>query len=358
LDEDKIMIDFTTVSREFRSVVSRRRGLLTFLGSVFAALGIFLQNALQQGSLPPALEGILSHIFAFYAVMLMVPCLILALRIAKLHGGMVLNGMLYARLMQEQTFTKPGQPDRAARHNFLGVSFLIFLLVAAIAGFSATVLALAFKAHLAWAVPFSGVVIVVLLLLYFRFHRQAVGFARLKIDNEPCAPFSRDEWEAHVSGSLEDTNEDMLTIIAFVGLIVFSVFEILSGLGNLGPQDTDLAPKDVQKHGPWVYCLFMATTCLMGLITYVRLRVAVGSFSLQIDPNDRPFRPLRLTDSLLGYLLLAFLLAVSVHLLVVTLFPVTEDHLPGLLLLDAAVFGLAVLAEQITLVLARRRYQP
>src|SRR5437016_3803947 len=136
------MIDYQTVTREFRSLVHRRRELMTFLGSVFAASGIFLHNALK-GSLPPSLVGLKDYLFIFYAVLLMVPTLILALRMAKLHGGMVLNGILYARLMQGQIFTRAGDPRRAARHNFLGVSFLQFVLMDLLAAFSATVLAVA-----------------------------------------------------------------------------------------------------------------------------------------------------------------------------------------------------------------------
>ena len=92
------MIDFSTVTREFRSLIGRRRELQTLLGSVFAGLGIFLQNSLQ-GNLPTSLGGIQRHLFAFYAIMLMVPSLILALRMARLHGGLVLNGILFAHLM-------------------------------------------------------------------------------------------------------------------------------------------------------------------------------------------------------------------------------------------------------------------
>src|SRR6516165_1789630 len=106
------MIDFQTVTREFRSLVRRRRELMTFFGSVFAVSGIFLHNALK-GSLPLSLRPMQGYVFVFYAVMLMVPTSILALRMAKLHGGMVLNGILYARLMQEQSFTRPGDPRRA-----------------------------------------------------------------------------------------------------------------------------------------------------------------------------------------------------------------------------------------------------
>src|SRR5262245_30257398 len=136
------MIDFTTVAGEFRSLVHRRRAMMTFLGSLFAASSLFLQNHLQ-GNLPPALARIQDHGFVFYALMLMAPCLVLALRLARLHAGMVLTGMLYARLMQEQNWTKPQDIDRASRHNWFGVSFIQSQLTGLIAAFSASLLTLA-----------------------------------------------------------------------------------------------------------------------------------------------------------------------------------------------------------------------
>ena len=132
------MIEFTAVSREIRSLVARRRELLTFLGSVFAALGIFLQNTLH-GELPRSLLGLEEHVFATYAFMLMVPSLIMALRLARMHGGMVINGILFARLSQEHSETaKPGAEENAARLNLFGLSFLMFLLASFLAAFSAT----------------------------------------------------------------------------------------------------------------------------------------------------------------------------------------------------------------------------
>src|SRR5438874_454451 len=165
------MIEFTTVTREFRSLVHRRRMLMTFLGSVFAATGVLLHNVLV-GKLPRELSPIRQYIFSLYALMVMVPALILALRMARLHGGMTLNGILYARLMQEQDFTGKGDPQRAARHNFFGVSFLQFLLMDLFAGASATLLALSLDANLLLAALIGAGVFVVWLGLYFRFHRQ------------------------------------------------------------------------------------------------------------------------------------------------------------------------------------------
>jgi hypothetical protein len=366
------MIDFISVSREIRSLLSRRRELLTFLGSAFAALGIFLQNVLR-GDLPESLRGLTGHVFATYALLLLVPSLLLALRLAKLNAGMTLNGILYARLMQAQEFTTRPGPEAlraAGRVNVFGVSFLMFLLAALLAGFAAALLELAVNAVpatfveavarplgvspfavSAWMAALVGAAVALaVLLLYLRFHRQAVSFALFKSAHDACAPFEREPWEAHQAESLREANHDMITLLALVGLIVFSAFEGLSGLGHATAR-ADLPSEQVQQFGPLAYGLLMTVTCFLGLVTYVRLRLAVGVRSLQLDPTDRPFRPLRLTDSLLGYMLLAFLFVVSLHFL---LYP----YLPGrpLLLADAAAFGAALLAEQLSLVIAGRRY--
>jgi hypothetical protein len=352
------MIDYTTVTRELRSLVSRRRELLTFLGSVFAAMGIFLQNVLQ-GGLPRALDPVRGHAFAVYSFLLMVPSLILALRLARLNAGMTLNGILYQRLMQEQNFTQKGSLEtqkRAGRLNPVGVSFLMFLLTDLIAGFSAGLLALALSAPPLLAFAVGGAVVAAWLGLYLYFHYQAVRFALAKAASEGCSPFDREQWEAHTAGSLEDSNHDMITVLALVGLMVFSAVEGMSGLGKvIGTNDVDLPSTQVQEHGPAAYGLLMMVTCFFGLVTYLRLRIAVGNRSLELDATDRPFRPLRLTDSLLGYLLLAFLFTVSLHFFLAGEFFREEAHWPLLLVIDGAAFLLTVVAEQLTLVLAGMR---
>lgn len=347
------MIDFTLVSREVRSLVARRRELLTFLGSLFAALGIILHNGLQ-GGLPQSLKDLESHGFAIYAFMLLVPSIILALRLARLNAGMILNGVLYQKLMQHQDFTTKSTPERlvrAARLNYFGVSFLMFLLTDLIAGFSATLLGLALKVDYGPAIGMGAGVSVAGLLIYHYFHHQAGAFAQKRMEADSCTPFDRDQWEAHQAGSLEDINHDMIAILGLVGLMVFSGIEGLSGLGRA--KSVDLSSDQVQEHGPTVYGVLMTTTCLMGLVTYLRLRIAIGTFSLLIDPKDRPYRPFRLTDSLLGYMLLAFLLSLSLHVL---LYPHLKNYGPGLLLsIDASVFVLAVLGEQLVLIMAGQK---
>jgi hypothetical protein len=358
------MLDYTTVTREIRSVVSRRRELLTFLGSVFAAMGLLLENIIQ-GLLPTSLNVLQGHAFAMYAFLLMVPSLILALRLARLNAGMTLNGVLYQRLMMDQDFTRKGSlqsQQRAAAINYFGVSFLMFLLSDLIAGFSVVILAVALGVPV-WLAPAIGAAVVVLWLgLYVRYHYRAARFALDKAAAESCVPFTRNEWEAHVAGSMEDANHDMIAILALVGLILFSGFESLSGLGRVkNAADTsgshiDLSAELVLNWGPVFYGLLMTATCVFGMVTYIRLRIAVGQRSLEADPTDQPFKPLRLTDSLLGYMILAFLFVVSLHFLVVALGFNDERHWLLLLTIDGAAFALAVVAEQVALVVAGRRY--
>jgi hypothetical protein len=352
------VIDFTMVSREVRSIISRRRELLTFLGTVFAAMGIFLQNVMQ-GGLPPTLGSLKEHLFAVYAFMLMAPSLIIALRLARLNAGMTLNGVLYARLMEEQTYTRRGTPEgrkRAARVNVFGVSFLMFLLSDLIAGFSAALLALALGTGPWVAAGVGAAVVALMFALYLRYHFRAASFAQSKAASETCAPFDRNEWEAHAAGSMSDGNHDMITIVALVGLIVFSGFEGLSGLGNVSNlEQPDLEANQVVDYGPAAYGFLMTVTAFFGLVTYLRLRVAISTRALELDPTDNPYRPLRLTDSLLGYMLVAFLFAVSLHVLLASLWLRDGRHWPVLLAVDAAAFALAVLAEQVTLVVAGRR---
>ena len=350
------MIDFQTVTKEFRSLITRRQELITFLGSVFAASGLFLANTLQ-GSLPKSLSSIEEHIFFFYAIMIMVPSLILALRMARLHAGMTLNGMLYARLMEEQTFTRKGNVEMASRHNVAGVSYLQFLLADFLAAFSTTILALTLSSSLAAALGFGGLVFFAWNLIYLRFHKNAVKIARAKIASEFCEGFGPGDWLEHVGASLEDANHGLIGNIGFVGLMIFSVFEVISGLGGVETRSPlDIQADHILRYGPAAYCVLMLVTCLAGLVIDLRLRVAVGRFSLELDPTDKPFRPFRLTDSFLGYVLLCFFTTVAVHLVMTQLVESMTDS--ARLGVDLVVFSIIVMAEPITLIVAGRRPQP
>lgn len=334
-------------AREIRSLVARRREVLTTLGGSFAALGIFLDNVLQ-GSLPPALKAVEGRVFATYTFLLLVPAILLALRLARLNAGMTLNGIVFARVMQEQAFTSKPDVARAGKLNRMGVSFLMSLLTDAIAGLSALLLALALGAPLAVAALAGAAVAGSCLFAYHRFHADAVRTAHAKIAAAAFDAPDRADWEAHMGGSLEDTNQDMISVLALTGLISFSAFQSMSGLG--GAHDGgDLPSETLRANGPVVYGVLMSVTCLLSLLTYLRLRLAAGAFSRALDPTDRPFRALRLTDSLLGYTLLAFLFALSLH---VTLFPALGED--ALLATSITAFVAAIVFEQIVVARAGR----
>lgn len=347
------MVDFETVSREIHGIIDRRRELYTFLGSVFAALGIFLQNALQ-GGLPESLGAVREHLFAFYAVMILVPSLVIGLRMGRLHGGLTLNGMLYARLVRDCPFAGPADPERASRRNFFGVSYLNFLLADLIAGFSAAVLALALHAPPVVAAAVGAVTVVAWLLLDGRFHRQAVAHARKRIAEDTFEAVERERWEVHVHATLKGGNQDLIGTVSFVGLMMFSTFEVLSSFGLIAEGSAvDIPPELAATFGPILFTALLLLTCVVGLLVYVRVRIAIGHNSLKLYPKDNPFRPLKLTDSLLGYTLLGFLFAVSLHLFLT----VSSDGRGGIgvLLADGVAFIGLIVAGQVALVVAGRR---
>ncbi len=348
------MIEFRAVAAEIRSLIGRRQELSTLLGSVFVAAGVFLENSIG-GNLPGPLVEVERHLFGFYAAILMVPSLILALRMARLHGGLVYNGILYARALEDQDFTARGNVLRAAAHNFAGISFVQFLLADFVAGFSTAVMALATGGSPGVAVGSALAVFAACLGTYFGWHRRSSRAALRLARSAPAAPTSRHDWEAHIAASLHDANREQLGVIGFVGLMSFSVFEVLSGLGQIRDgRRVDLGLEQVERFGPPAYAVLMLVTTLMGLVAYLRIRVAIGRFSIDLDPADRPFRPFVLTDSLLGYLLIAFFLAVAVHLLAVQVRPGLGAKV---LAIDGLAIVLAAAAEQATLVAAGRRYR-
>lgn len=332
------VLDFGTIGREIRSLVSRRRELMMFLGSLFAAMGIYLENVLE-GKLPGALARLEQRAFFTYSAAVLIPAVLIALRMAKMHAGMVINGTLYARVLHE-TLRPRMDPARSARLNWGGFSTQLFLLADLIAGLEAALLALAIGLGVTFAVAVGLALSALLFAVFLRMHRDASIFALRLAASAVVEPVAAEELEDHLAGSLEDCNHDMLACIAFVGLILFSVFESLSGLGAIRRTSLDIATQHVEAFGPIVYSVLAVVTSVVGATIYLRLAIAAGKLSLELDPTDRPFQPFKLTDSFLGYCLLAFFLGVSVHLL---LFPALHDR-PILWYADAAVIAIAVLA--------------
>lgn len=307
----QLVLDFTTVSREIRSIVARRRELLIFLGSMFGAMSLFLQKILD-GELPPMFRSLERHAFAAHALLVLVPCLILVLRVAKLHAGMTINGVFYARI--EGTLGRPADPSRAAKLNWLGVSASLVWLMNLLAAGEAAVLALALH-QTRFASIFAGVVVFVVCgIIFARFHANASRFALAAVRDARVEPVTLEELEEHWAASRSDANHDMIALNGFAGLMLFSTLENIAGFGKIGIAGADLAAADVEAFGPRIYAGLFMVVCAAVAAMYVRLVLAAAKFSLQLDPTDTPFRPFKLTDSLLGYLLIVFFLGVSVHL--------------------------------------------
>ena len=354
----RMTLDFGHVSREIRSIVSRRRELMLFLGSLFAGMGIYLQNILER-KLPPALSQLERSAFLTYSLALLIPSVLIALRVAKLHCGMIINGVLHAKILKE-TVAPERDPERAGRFNVAGVSTQLFLLTNLVAGFAAAILALATHWPAKTSCLFGVAAFCSLAFLFVAMHINARRFAQKLISDCVVEPFGgKEDVEDHDAESLRDCNHDMLTTISFVGLMLFSVFQGLSGLGGIAKGQTEITTDYIQRNGPVVFSLLLTATCFLSMIIYLRLLVSLGNFSLRLDPTDRPFRVLKLTDSFLGYCILTFFLAISTHVLLLPYFGSKADNsMATVWKMDLAVIAFALVCYVGTLLVAQKQSKP
>lgn len=350
---DRLTVDFSNVSGEIQSITARRRELLVFLGSMFAAMSLFLQKVLD-GELPEALKSIEHGAFFAHSLLVLVPTIITALRVAKLHGGLVINGVFYARAVNEvlaEGGTRKSLRD-AARLNYFGMSAMLFWLTGLLAGGESCLLALSCHAPIERAAALGVAAVVVLAIVFLVLHRQAARFALRAADSCRVEPFSEEEHERHLLDGRNEANRDMIAVTSFAGLMMFSSLECITGLANIGAANFDLAPQDVLRFGPVAYLtVWLVSCCFCGAI-YLRLAVAIGNFSLQLDPTDRPFRALKFTDTLLGYLLLVFFLIVGAHLAAYSRCGADD---PTVFAVDAIVGVAAAAAYPLTMFGAARR---
>lgn len=345
----ELVLDFGTVSREIRGIVARRRSLMLFLGSLFAAMSMFLQRVLDA-DLPVAFQGIEHRAFLAHALLVLAPCIVIALRVAKLHSGMVINGVFYCKL--EQSLGKPSSPEHAARLNIFGVSAALFYLVALLAAGEAGVLTLALHRPGLQAAGVSIVVFLLLAALFYRFHRKAAKFALGAIQHCRTEPLTQEELEDHWAESRGDCNHDLITLNSFAGLMLFSTLENITGFGSIAAAGAELTAADVQQQGPKIYSSLLVVVCVAAITMYLRLSTAIAKFSVQLDPTDLPYRPFKLTDTYLGYLLIVFFLVVAVHLTGIA----WGIHPPRLLVAADAAAALAPLsAYPLALVRAGRK---
>lgn len=310
----ELRLDFTTISSEIRSLVTRRRELMMFVGSLFAAMGLFLQKVLD-GELPESLRTLQQSAFFTYALFILVPTLIIALRIAKLHAGMVINGVFYRRALGSLTGTDDlaGQV-RAARLNFMGMSAAMFWLVSFLAACATALLALSLHVAAPQAVGIGVLAWGAMGVVFGAFHARAGRFAMAAAARCQVEPFSAEENEVHLVESRGDSNRDLISVVGFAGLMLFSTLECITGLGRIDATQADIAPVDVQRFGPTIFNLVLLVTCVGCLVIYLRQATAIADFSVQLDPTDRPYQSFKLTDTLLGYLLLVFFFGVATHL--------------------------------------------
>jgi hypothetical protein len=179
-----------------------------------------------------------------------------------------------------------------------------------------------------------------LLMFFLRIHARAARFALRAVENCLVEPLTREDDERHLAESRNDANHDLNACIGFVGLMLFASLEGISGVSDIAVANPGLAAPLAVQFGPLVYDVILLATCLANIFIYCRLSASIAEMSLRLDPTDTPYRPFKLTDTLLGYLLVVFFATIAVHL---TAYPYLGARLQWVWIIDGATAGLALL---------------
>ena len=308
------MITFAQVSAEFRGLVERRRRHLSFLFSTMAAYSILADGALH-GRLPKPIVAISGVILNVGAVSLMFLCFTTALREARIHKGLAYNGHLFQALSRVAGAEAWNSRNRPWRFNPFGVSATLFA-ISLLSGLGL----LAFNCAvvgLGWAGTMAAMVATAACggAYFWAQHSAGTEVAAMKLRAGRKLEHNRLAWRAHVAASIDDAHRDMLELIGLAGLVAFSGFQLLSGLGDAKVISVGyLQFSRVEESAPIWLSGYMVVITGLTIVSYVRLRFAVGLFSRALDPSDRPFRASNIDDSFYGFLILLSLIGLDLVL--------------------------------------------
>lgn len=308
-------------SREFRMLVLRRRLALEFLGRFYIVIAIFFTRA-SNGRIPAEL---LRGYFTTLAVSGGVPSLIVALRFTRMNAGIVRNGAYWAHL----TGGGEAAVSAAGRLNRLGVSYLLFVLVTAMASacvaFLCRLLLRSWPVAAACGLGTMGALAAYCELVHRRFYASAVGRIRAEAAAAPEPAESAERLAelrtAHMWGSLGDAHDDITAIVIFACTVIFTGSQIFSGLGHveafLSVRYGASEALTLVRYAPALWGAATLLVSLVSLVIHRRLRTSVARFGRALDPSnlrgDSP-RAWVLSDLFLSRLLLVVMLLCAVNL--------------------------------------------
>ncbi len=120
-------IELSEISDAFRTLIGRRRRLMTFLSTAFAAVGLLLVQVLR-GEWPGARVGFSEHAVMLAAAGQGALGMICLVREARIHRLIAFYGVLFARTMVGAQRVSEDEQTASGRLNWLGISALMFYM--------------------------------------------------------------------------------------------------------------------------------------------------------------------------------------------------------------------------------------
>jgi len=160
-----------------------------------------------------------------------------------------------------------------------------------------------------------GFLVFLIFLLFHLWFVHKCGIEAIKTARNPntkVAPFTREEWLEHLYGTLEDVQNDGNAMVGFASLILFSILETMSAIGQ---RKNDPRFTDVQQAGPVSYSFFLIVTCILGLFALRRLIAA--QLKVKTEQKEQfgtiQTNSFGTVDLYLTFLIMCFLLVAAFH---------------------------------------------
>lgn len=334
-------LDFDVVTEELYNVIEVRRKLLGYLEFIFvgALIGLFSVFETNLGTM------------GFYFLLLVVFPGILGFMVIRQHMGMIINGIHYAKVLLEHGFQV--SVDAASKLNWYGVSVSIVLLAALISGSSMMLFVLTLGMNL---IASSLLGLLIVLLMLYKLIIDHASAVKIGIENINTRPVDSDDnisekVETHTQKSVNDANEDMLTVAQLPVVILFAFIENRVSFSDVTAQVGIFSAEMIQQYGALLFLIPVLFVSVVSLSMYFRLVKAVASMSILLSPTDQPYKPWVLTQSFLGYLFPASMVGFALFLFL----GVLSVGVVISAMLSIAVFVVLVIGYNIYMLVNRRR---
>ncbi len=309
---DEAARDFAAAMHEVDSNLEVRRLMFVVANVLTPALLMAVSDCLSGASYEAAAAWLPGAVLPLAGALLLGSGVLVTGVLGRCHYGLVVNG---TKMHKVETGSL-----RLQGLNWLGVTTNFVLLTAVSAGLGAIFLVAGLGLG-AWSLLAGALTTLALLLWLPLSHGRANRLCTQLDSHWQHGDIPVDLRERHARQTLDATTADISVVVVMAVALFAGAFNAITNLGAV-PNDLVLSPdpRTLKASGFTLLVLFLLVSLLLSCRMLVRLRLALGDFSLRLaaargeqDPHALSFRPQERTFLL--YCIVLLLAAASALLL-------------------------------------------